>query len=120
MSIIEDILEKIPEEYDIAEMMTKTMDRSPYTLVCFQECERMNFLLAEIRRSLSELHLGLMVQFTLCNNSIYVVVYINNNICLFYRENSPFPPVWRLYSLHYSVILSQIPGLDWLIPLLKH
>lgn len=65
MSIIEDLLEKLPEEYNVAEMMTKTTDRSPYTLVCFQECERMNVLLAEIKRSLFELHLGLKVQFTL-------------------------------------------------------
>lgn len=61
-SIIEDILEKLPEEYNMAEIISKTTKRSPYILVCFQECERMNLLLTEIRRSLNELDLGLKVQ----------------------------------------------------------
>lgn len=59
--VMEEILEKLPEEYDVAEMAAKTSQRSPYVLVCFQECERMNLLLAEMRRSLSELALGLKV-----------------------------------------------------------
>lgn len=45
----------------MAEITAKTTQRSPYILVCFQECERMNLLLAEIRRSLQELDLGLKV-----------------------------------------------------------
>ncbi|XP_041843992.1 dynein heavy chain 11, axonemal [Melanotaenia boesemani] len=68
MSIIEDILEKLPEEYNVAEMMTKTTDRSPYTVVCFQECERMNLLLGEIRKSLSELDLGLKGERTISSS----------------------------------------------------
>lgn len=45
----------------MAEIMAKTTERNPYTLVCFQECERMNLLLAEIKKSLHELDLGLKV-----------------------------------------------------------
>lgn len=63
-SVIEDILDKLPEEYNMAEIMTKTTKRSPYIQVCFQECERMNLLLAETRKSLDELNLGLKVLFT--------------------------------------------------------
>uniref|UniRef100_A0A3B5KQQ0 Dynein, axonemal, heavy chain 11 n=1 Tax=Xiphophorus couchianus TaxID=32473 RepID=A0A3B5KQQ0_9TELE len=59
MAIIEDILEKLPEKYNVSEMMGKTTERSPYVLVCFQECERMNLLVAEIKKSLSELEAGL-------------------------------------------------------------
>ncbi|KAM4735000.1 dynein axonemal heavy chain 11 [Anableps anableps] len=65
MGIIEDILEKLPEEYNVSEMMAKTTERSPYILVCFQECERMNLLLAEIRKSLSELDAGLKGELTI-------------------------------------------------------
>ncbi|XP_028280327.1 dynein heavy chain 11, axonemal isoform X1 [Parambassis ranga] len=67
-SIIEDILEKLPEEYNMAEMMTKTTERNPYTLVCLQECERMNLLLAEIRKSLNELELGLKGELTITSS----------------------------------------------------
>lgn len=48
----------------MAEITAKTTERSPYILVCFQECERMNLLLAEIRKSLNVLDLGLKVQST--------------------------------------------------------
>uniref|UniRef100_A0A8D3CJW0 Dynein axonemal heavy chain 11 n=1 Tax=Scophthalmus maximus TaxID=52904 RepID=A0A8D3CJW0_SCOMX len=67
-SVIEDILERLPEEYNMAEMLTKTTERSPYMLVCLQECERMNRLLAEIRKSLDELDLGLKGDLTISSS----------------------------------------------------
>ncbi|KAI3360460.1 hypothetical protein L3Q82_002355 [Scortum barcoo] len=67
-SVIEDILDKLPEEYNMAEIMAKTSKRSPYILVCFQECERMNLLLAEIKKSLNELDLGLKGELTITSN----------------------------------------------------
>ncbi|KAH0621501.1 hypothetical protein JD844_022871 [Phrynosoma platyrhinos] len=57
--ILDDIQEKLPEGYNMADITSKTAERSPYILVCFQECERMNILIHEIRRSLKELDLGL-------------------------------------------------------------
>ncbi|XP_059253508.1 dynein axonemal heavy chain 11 [Mustela nigripes] len=57
-NILDDILEKLPEEFNMAEIMQKSSNRSPYVLVCFQECERMNILLQEIRVSLQQLELG--------------------------------------------------------------
>nr|XP_006007896.1 PREDICTED: dynein heavy chain 11, axonemal [Latimeria chalumnae] len=64
-SILDDILEKLPEEFNMAEIMLKTSVRTPYNLVCFQECERMNILIREIRRSLKELDLGLKGELTI-------------------------------------------------------
>ncbi|XP_042285828.1 dynein axonemal heavy chain 11 isoform X2 [Thunnus maccoyii] len=58
-TILDEVLEKLPEEYNMADITSKTAERSPYILVCFQECERMNTLISEIRRSLKELDLGL-------------------------------------------------------------
>ncbi|KAK5608169.1 hypothetical protein CRENBAI_003200 [Crenichthys baileyi] len=58
-TILDEILEKLPEEYNMSDITSKTAERSPYILVCFQECERMNMLIFEIRRSLKELDLGL-------------------------------------------------------------
>ncbi|KAJ8290699.1 hypothetical protein GJAV_G00016460 [Gymnothorax javanicus] len=63
--VLDDILEKLPEEFNLAEIMAKTTERSPYILVCFQECERMNVLLEEMRRSLQELDLGLKGELTI-------------------------------------------------------
>ncbi|KAM6338976.1 LOW QUALITY PROTEIN: dynein axonemal heavy chain 11 [Podargus strigoides] len=53
---LDDILERLPEEFNMAEIMQKTTAWSPYALVCLQECERMNLLL---QRSLKQLDLDL-------------------------------------------------------------
>uniref|UniRef100_A0A3Q1K2D2 Dynein axonemal heavy chain 11 n=1 Tax=Anabas testudineus TaxID=64144 RepID=A0A3Q1K2D2_ANATE len=58
-TILDEVLEKLPEEYNMSDITSKTAERSPYILVCFQECERMNTLISEMRRSLKELDLGL-------------------------------------------------------------
>lgn len=60
-TILDEVLEKLPEEYNMSDITSKTAERSPYILVCFQECERMNILISEMRRSLKELDLGLKV-----------------------------------------------------------
>ncbi|XP_008208864.1 dynein beta chain, ciliary-like [Nasonia vitripennis] len=64
-SIIEDLLDKLPEEFNVPELMTKVEERTPYTIVAFQECERMNILCSELRRSLRELELGLKGELTI-------------------------------------------------------
>ncbi|XP_031213696.1 dynein heavy chain 11, axonemal isoform X3 [Mastomys coucha] len=64
-TILDDILERLPEEFNMAEIMQKNPNRSPYVLVCFQECERMNILIREIRVSLQHLDLGLKGELTL-------------------------------------------------------
>lgn len=54
----------MPDEFNVVEMMARVEDRTPYTVVAFQECERMNTLTSEIKRSLKELDLGLKVSST--------------------------------------------------------
>ena len=58
---LDDILDRLPDDFNIRELMTKAEDKTPYTIVAIQECERMNMLTEEIRRSLKELNLGLKV-----------------------------------------------------------
>lgn len=64
-NILDDILERLPEEFNMAEITQNNPDRSPYALVCFQECERMNVLIQEIRVSLQRLDLSLKGELTL-------------------------------------------------------
>lgn len=61
-AVLDDILERIPETFNIAEIMAKAAEKTPYVVVAFQECERMNILTHEMRRSLKELNLGLKVK----------------------------------------------------------
>lgn len=51
----------MPEPFNIPDMMSRAEEQTPYVIVSFQECERMNMLMNEIRRSLKELQLGLKV-----------------------------------------------------------
>lgn len=60
-AVLEEILEKLPEEFNMAELLGKAEERTPYQVVALQECERMNILTQEIRCSLHELSLGLKV-----------------------------------------------------------
>ena len=62
--VLDEILEKLPDEFNVQEMMARVEDRTPYTVVAFQECERMNILTSEIKRSLKELDLGLKVSWS--------------------------------------------------------
>ena len=49
--ILDETLEKLPDAFNMMELMGKVepADRTPYVVVAFQECERMNFLTGEIR-----------------------------------------------------------------------
>lgn len=58
---IDEILERLPEEFNMTEITSKVEERTPYVIVAFQECQRMNYLTNEIKRSLRELDLGLKV-----------------------------------------------------------
>jgi dynein heavy chain len=60
-------LEKLPEEFNLRELMFKSTEKTPYNVIAIQECGRMNNLISEIRRSLKELSLGLKVKETTVN-----------------------------------------------------
>lgn len=64
-SLVDDLYEKLPEEFIMSELQARTEDRSPYVLVAFQECERMNMLVLELKRSLKELRSGLKGELTM-------------------------------------------------------
>ncbi|XP_040604816.1 dynein heavy chain 9, axonemal isoform X6 [Mesocricetus auratus] len=79
-ALLEEILDRVTEEFNIPELMAKVEERTPYIVVAFQECERMNTLTREIQRSLRELHLGLQGELTMTSemenlqNALYLDV----------------------------------------------
>ena len=64
-AILDDILEKLPDEFSLYELHQKAEEKTPYVVVALQECERMNILLNEIRRSLKATNLGLKGELTI-------------------------------------------------------
>ncbi|CAL8281941.1 unnamed protein product [Merluccius merluccius] len=64
-SVLEEVMEKLPEDFNMVELLAKAEERTPYQVVALQECERMNFLTQEMRRTLRELSLGLKGELTM-------------------------------------------------------
>ncbi|NXF13135.1 DYH17 protein, partial [Smithornis capensis] len=64
-AVLDEILGQLPEPFNMEELMEKAKEKTPYTVVALQECERMNILTCEIRRSLKELNLGLQGELTI-------------------------------------------------------
>jgi len=62
-TILDDIVSTLPDPFSMQEIQAKVPleERTPYVIVAFQECERMNGLTSEMRRTLKELNLGLKV-----------------------------------------------------------
>lgn len=63
--MVDDLIEKLPEAFMMTDLYARTEDRSPFVLVAFQECERMNILITEIKSSLRELRSGLKGELTI-------------------------------------------------------
>ena len=82
--IVDEIMEKLPEDFNMVEIMNKVEERTPYVIVAFQECERMNYLTGEMKRSLKELDLGLKVNEYFCE-------YLVNKKGKFYRKRLFLP-----------------------------
>lgn len=78
-------MEKLPDEFNVSEIMGKVEERTPYVIVAFQECERMNYLTTEIKRSLRELDLGLKGELTITSD----MEDLENALFL-----DQVPPVW--------------------------
>lgn len=63
--VLDNILERLPEQFAMDDLRGRLDEPTPYAMVAIQECERMNTLLAEMRRSLLELDLGLRGDLTM-------------------------------------------------------
>ena len=59
--ILDEILEKLPDEFPLVEICSRLEEKTPFMVVIVQECERVNGLLIEAKRSLRELDKGLKV-----------------------------------------------------------
>nr|XP_031530672.1 dynein heavy chain 9, axonemal-like [Vicugna pacos] len=67
-ALLEEILERVTDEFNIPELMARVEERTPYVVVTLQECERMNVLTREMQRSLRELDLGLKGELTMTSD----------------------------------------------------
>ena len=92
-SIVDDIMDKIPEQFNMADIMQRVEEKTPYVIVAFQECERMNNLMKEMKRSLRELDLGLKGELTITSD----MEDLSN--CLFFDQVISHQFVFALNSI---------------------
>jgi len=59
MIILKDFQSRCPKMFNMLLINEKVKEKTPFIVVCLQECERMNELLNEIKTSLEDLFLGL-------------------------------------------------------------
>jgi hypothetical protein len=112
-TIIDEILEKLPDEFNMNEMGARCPpeERTPYTVVAFQECARMNRLTREIRRSLKELELGLKGELTItaAMESLSDAMFMNKVAP--YWEKLAYPSTKPL-AFWYADLLDRIKFLE--------
>ncbi|KAM7359981.1 dynein beta chain, ciliary isoform 2-T2 [Cochliomyia hominivorax] len=61
----DDFLDKLQVEFNLKALLNRVERKTPFVVVALQECERMNNLIREIKRSLRELLLGLKGELTI-------------------------------------------------------
>ncbi len=60
MTFLKDLKARCPVDISMFDLAAKTKDKkTPFVVVCLQECERINILMGAIRHSLDDLQLGL-------------------------------------------------------------
>jgi len=81
------------------EIFGKAKTKTPYVVVCLQECERMNILLQEIRTSLNDLDAGLKGSLNITDAMELLAKQLNMNLV---------PGSWEKYAYFSKKNL-----LDW-------
>lgn len=56
---MDDLRNRTPDYFNMINMEEKAKDKTPFLVVCLQECERMNGLLKVIKDTLTDLDMGL-------------------------------------------------------------
>ncbi|RXM31518.1 Dynein heavy chain 9, axonemal [Acipenser ruthenus] len=71
-AVLDDIMEKLLDDVNIPELMGKVEERTPYIVVAIQECEHMNMLTREIKRSFREGELTMTSDMENLQNAIFL------------------------------------------------
>jgi len=83
--VMEDLTQRLPENFIMviidqkAKPLLEELDKGPFVVVALQECERMNALLSEMRRSLIELDKGLKGQLNMSDTMEDLVTALSMN-----------------------------------------
>lgn len=110
-TVIEEILERLPDNFNVPELIARVEERTPYISVALQECDRMTILMSEIRRSLKEANLGLKGDLTITEamESLMNSLFLNQVPATW--EKLAFPSLQGLAGW-YADLLQRIKDLE--------
>jgi len=85
--IIDRYLEILPADFIMMDLFAKAKDKTPYTVVCLQESERMNTLTFTIRKSLEDLDAGLKGSLNITDDmeDLAASMYLNSQPALWVK-----------------------------------
>ncbi len=104
-SLIVTFLGQLPADFNMYEIFLKAKNKTPYVVVCLQECERMNTLLQEIRNSLTDLDSGLKGALNITDAMELLARQLNLNLV---------PGSWEKYAYFSKKNL-----IDWFADMLQ-
>ncbi|KAJ1562568.1 Dynein heavy chain 9, axonemal [Cladochytrium tenue] len=124
-SVIEDIMNSLPENFNVPELIARVEERTPYISVAIQECDRMSILTTEIRRSLKELELGMKGDLTITENMENLMNALFLNQIPASWEKLAYPSLSGMASWYADLLLRikeleswvaefQLPSVVWL------
>jgi len=67
-ALLNRFLNDLPPEFIMLDLFARAKDKTPYVVVCLQECERMNTLTSTMKKSLEELNAGLLGQLNMTDD----------------------------------------------------
>ncbi|KAI9209879.1 dynein heavy chain and region D6 of dynein motor-domain-containing protein, partial [Polychytrium aggregatum] len=124
-AVLDEILERLPDGFNVAELIARVEERTPYISVAIQECDRMMILMTEIRRSLKELALGLKGDLTITENmeALMNAMFLNQVPASW--EKLAYPSLQGLASWYADLLLRikelenwvaefQLPAVIWI------
>lgn len=122
---LDEIMEKLPESFNAAELIARVEERTPYINVAIQECDRMSILTTEIRRSLKELDLGLKGDLTISESMEALMNAMYFNVVPASWERLAYPSMQGLATWYADLLLRikelegwvaefQLPASVWL------
>lgn len=95
---IRKFLETLPNNFSMIDINARVKEKTPYIVVCIQECERMNTLLSTIRFSLNELDAGLKGQLNITD----AMENLANSLSL-----NRVPDSWEKYAYYSNKSLTE-------------
>ncbi|TEB19592.1 Dynein heavy chain family protein, partial [Perkinsus sp. BL_2016] len=112
-SLIEKYLGQLPKAFDMLSIRGRISDWNPYIIVALQECERMNALVTEVRRSLTELEMGLSGALNITDQMEQLIQSLSSNKVYSNWERLAYPSLKPLASWMSDLALRATQLLEW-------